>query len=150
MFIDDDDAFEAMMKGSWKLTDKEPAPPSYTSNYGFGKVVFSNKQHHGDILGWQQEPSHLENDTPHKRKPGKVHKDFERSNEFLSEYDRPNMISHKNISSVDLSWEDPPKPPKGRSIGGPVGSSSSAAAPPVPYQGFHPDPNLSVTPASSV
>ena len=147
MFIDDDDAFETMMKGSWKLSDKEPAPPSYESKHGFGKVVFSNRQHHGDILSWQQEPSHLEVTSPGKNRQMRSQKDFERSDEVEDQYDRPN-IAHKNYSSIDyhLTWEDPPKTKTKDKINTVInGSSSSTGA---PYQGFHPDRNFSVTPIS--
>merc|ERR1711871_1029080 len=147
MFIDDDDAFEYMMKGSWKLTDKEPAPPSYESKYGFDKVVFSGRQHHGDILGWQQEPSKLESMSPSKARGLKaLQKDFQTSNEVKDEYDRRD-IAHKNHSSVDyhLTWEEPRKSKAKDKVSGQVthNSSSSTAA---PYKGFHPDPNFSVTP----
>ena len=149
MFIEDDDDFEAMMKGSWKLSDKEPAPPSYESKYGFGKVVFSNRQHHGDILGWKQEPSHLEIASPGKRRPGKVHKDFQRSVEVKEEYDRPN-IAHKNYSSIDyhLSWEEAPKS-KSKDKGTIVSDGDPSSSTRAPYLGFHPDRNFSVTPSST-
>jgi Ca2+-binding EF-hand superfamily protein len=94
VFIDDDDVFERMVKGSFNLGDRVPAPPEYQSSFGFEKAAFSGKQHHGDILSWGQEPSVLEKKSPEKTK--KVARDFDRTVSVRSEFDRVSQASYKN------------------------------------------------------
>jgi hypothetical protein len=135
MFVDDDEHFEYMMKNSWKLTDKEPAPPNYESKYGFGKIAFQSRQSHGDILGWGQEPSHLEQTTspPQSTRSSGRLRDFSRSTEVQSEFSRPS-ISFKNASTIQssLAWSDNARQKK-------TGTTSSAEN--IFPQGYHPDKN---------
>jgi len=94
VFIEDDDTFETMMKGSFKLGEKEPAPPEFQSSFGFEKSAFSGKQHHGDILSWSQEPSALEKSSP--QKTVRLSKDFSTSSDLRHEIERPFQTSYKN------------------------------------------------------
>merc|ERR1711871_311455 len=135
MFVDDDDDFERMMRNSWKLTDKDPAPPNYESRYGFGKIAFQSRQNHGDILGWCQEPSYLEQKTspPITKSLGRL-RDFSESTEVQSEFNRPS-ISFKNASTIQssLSWNDNVKPKKR--------DPNYTSYTPSMQQGYHPDRN---------
>ena len=103
------------------------------------KHAFQSSRNHGDILGWQQEPSHLEtlNVIDLKTKGRTNARDFERSSETRNEFDRPN-ISFKNVSTVydHLSWQEPPKQKK-KAYTGPSDH--------MPPSNSHPDKNYRVS-----
>eukprot|EP01038_Epipyxis_sp_PR26KG_P010986 gene10986-14759_t len=70
--IEDDEQFTSMVKNTWKLSEKLPPPPQYHQRNGLISPPPNAKQSHGDVLGWSQELSALEEKaSPNKpfRKP---------------------------------------------------------------------------------